>query len=67
MASRLVLEQVNMPSHVPCLFISKATWMATGLALISMCVSYWPDASMHVVVFVEEWITEAPSLGLPSL
>jgi len=41
--------------------------MSASSALRIVCVSSWPDASMHVVVFMKEWITEAPSLGLPSL
>jgi hypothetical protein len=41
--------------------------MAPSSALIIVCVSSSPDASMCVVVFVGEWMTEAPCLGLPSL
>ena len=41
--------------------------MAASSALVMVCVSSCPDASMYVVVFVGEWITEAPCLGFPSL
>ena len=41
--------------------------MAASSALIIVCVSSCPEASMYVVVFVGKWITEAPCLGLPSL
>ena len=67
MAWRLVCESVNIPSHGSCLYLSRATYMAPSSALIMVCVSSSPDASMCVVVFVGEWMTEAPCLGLPSL
>ena len=53
-ACRLVWESVNIPSHGSCLYLSRATWMAPSSALIIVCVSSSPDASMCVVVFVGE-------------
>ncbi len=41
--------------------------MAASSAHIMVCVSSSLDASMKVVIFVGEWITEAPCRGLPSL
>ncbi len=41
--------------------------MAASSALVMVCVSSWPYASMKGVVFVGEWIAEAPCRGLPSL
>ena len=46
MTCRLVLESVNMPNHGSCLCISEATWLATSSALVLVCVSSRPDASM---------------------
>ena len=56
-----------MPSHWSCLYVSRATYMAASSALMMVCVSSCPDASMQVVVFVGEWITDTPCLGFPSL
>ena len=41
--------------------------MATSLALIMVCDSFWLDASIYVMVDVGKRTTEAPSHGLPIL
>jgi len=41
--------------------------METNSALVIVLFSSWPDASIWVVVDVEECMTEAPSRGFPIL
>jgi len=56
-----------MPIQLSFLFLSSATWMATSSALMMVCISSWPEASMYVVGAVGECMTEAPICGLPIL
>jgi len=46
MAWRLVWESVKMPIHLSFLYLSSAIWMATNSAIMNVCVSYWPEASI---------------------
>jgi hypothetical protein len=63
-AWRLVCEPVKMPMHLTLFYLSKAIKMGANSALVMLRVSSWPEASIHVVVDVGEWIIEAPSRDL---
>ncbi len=53
---------MNFSIHGSYLYLSRATWLAASSALMMV----W-DSSMYVKVPEEEWMTEAPNLGLPFL
>ena len=67
MACKLDKEWVKTPIHSCVANLVRAVCMAISSARMMVRVSSVPAASIYMVLEVEMWTTEAPSLGFPSM